>query len=92
LWLSVLFQVRDSMDPLKQWPTGHLIMALSSGPSVERMMNRHLTSAGSPHRTVPSWSRWAGQFRNIIMASVGHKVGYIDGCCAAGNWKTPRNG
>jgi hypothetical protein len=80
------------MGPLKQWPTGHLIMALSSGPSVERMVNRHLTSAGSPHRTVPSRSRQAGQFRNIIMASVDHKVGYTHGCCAACKWKTPGNG
>ena len=37
-------------------------------------MNRHLTSAGSPHRTAPSWSREAGQFRNIIVASVNHRV------------------
>jgi hypothetical protein len=45
------------MGPLNQWPAGHLIMALSMGPSVERMMNRRLTSAGSPHRVAPSWSR-----------------------------------
>ena len=44
------------MAPLKQWPAGHLIMTPSTGPSVERMVNRHLTSAGSPHRTAPSWS------------------------------------
>src|SRR5262249_51193850 len=31
--------------------------ALSSGPSVERMVYRHVASAGSPHRTAPSWSR-----------------------------------
>jgi hypothetical protein len=42
---------------LNQWPDGHLIMAASSGPSVERMVNRHLTSAGSPHLAVRSWSR-----------------------------------
>ena len=46
-------------------------MALSRGPSVERMVNRHLTSAGSPHRTALAVSRWAGQSRNIIVASVG---------------------
>jgi hypothetical protein len=51
------FQVRDSMGPLNQCPAGHLIMALSRGPSVERMMNRHLTSAGSPHLAAPS-SSW----------------------------------
>ena len=45
------------MAPLKQWPAGHLIMTPSMGPSVERMVNRQLTSAGSPHRTAPSWSR-----------------------------------
>jgi hypothetical protein len=35
---------------VNQWPDGHLIMAASSGPSLERMVNRYLTSAGSPHR------------------------------------------
>ena len=45
------------MAPLNQWPAGHLIMALSTGPSVERMVNRHLTSAGSPHLMAPSSSR-----------------------------------
>jgi hypothetical protein len=35
-------------------PAGQLIVAASRGPSVERMVNRHLTSAGSPHRAVPS--------------------------------------
>ncbi len=38
-------------------PAGHLILALSRGPSLERMVNWHLTSAGSPHQTLPSWSR-----------------------------------
>jgi len=52
--LFLVSQVKDSMGPVNQWPTGHLIMALSSGPSVERTVNRHLTSAGSPHLTV----RW----------------------------------
>lgn len=28
----------------------------STGPSVECMVNRHLTSAGSPHRREPSWA------------------------------------
>jgi hypothetical protein len=45
------------MAPVNQWPAGHLIMAASRGPSVERMVNRHLTSAGSPHLTVRSSSR-----------------------------------
>src|SRR5690242_11410947 len=38
------------MGPLNQRPAGHLIMAPSSGPSVDLMMYLHLTSAGS--RTV----------------------------------------
>ena len=61
------------MGPLKWWPAGHLIMTLSRGPSVERIVNRYLTSAGSPHRRAPSWSRQAGQLRNIIVTSVMHK-------------------
>ena len=52
------------MGPLNQCPAGHLIMTLSWGPPVEHMVYRHLTSAGSPHRTVPSWSNQAGQSRN----------------------------
>src|SRR5215813_9372036 len=55
--LSLLSQVRNSMGPLNQWPDGHLIMALSRGPPVERMVNRRLTSAGRSHRTVCSSSR-----------------------------------
>ena len=42
----LLSQVRDPIGPLNQWPAGHLIMALSKGPSLERMMNRYLTSVG----------------------------------------------
>jgi len=38
--------VRDPIGPLNQWPAGHLIMALSKGPSLERLMNRYLTSVG----------------------------------------------
>ena len=64
--LSLLSQVRNSMGPLNQCPAGHLIMALSRSPPVEHMVYRHLTSAGSPHRTAPSWSSQAGQSRNII--------------------------
>jgi hypothetical protein len=45
------------MVPLNQWPAGHLIIALSAGLSADRMVNRHLTSAGSPHLTVHSSSR-----------------------------------
>ena len=41
-------RVRNSTGPLKKWPAGHLIMTLSRAPSVERMVNRHLTSAGHP--------------------------------------------
>ena len=43
--------------PVEPVACGHLIMALSTGPSVERMVNRHLTSAGSPHLMAPSSSR-----------------------------------
>jgi hypothetical protein len=55
--LVLAAQVRDSMGPLKLWPAGHLIMALSRGPSVERMLNRYLTSAGNPDRTEPFLAR-----------------------------------
>ena len=65
------------MGPLKWWPAGHLIMTLSRGPSVERIVNRYLTSAGSPHRRAPSWSRQAGQLRNIIVASVMYRVPFL---------------
>jgi hypothetical protein len=33
------------MAPLSQWPEGHLIVAASTGPSLEHKANRHLTSA-----------------------------------------------
>jgi hypothetical protein len=42
------------MGALKMWPTGHLIMTLSSGPSVDLMMNLQRTSAGNPHRAMSS--------------------------------------
>src|SRR5260370_14968732 len=67
LWLFC--QVRDSTGPLNQWPAGHRIMALSRGPPVERMVSRHVTSAGSPHLTAPSSSRPARPARNIMPAS-----------------------
>jgi hypothetical protein len=57
--------VRDSISPLNQWPRGHLILALSSGPSVDLTMYRASTSAGSPHRAAPSWPRKAGQATNV---------------------------
>jgi hypothetical protein len=47
-------KVRNSTGALKWWRAGHWIMTLSSGPSLERMVNRHVTSAGRPHRTLPS--------------------------------------
>jgi hypothetical protein len=40
--------VRNSIGPVNQWPAEQLIMALSSGSSVDLMMNRHRTSAGNP--------------------------------------------
>jgi hypothetical protein len=87
LCLFVLSQVRDSMGPLKQWPAGHLIIAASRGPSLERMVNWHLTSAGSAHVTVRSSSRQAGQSRNIIVASSDHMArvrGWLTGPYRAG--------
>jgi hypothetical protein len=42
------------MYPLNQWPRGHLILALSSGPSVETALYRASTLAGSLHRTALS--------------------------------------
>src|SRR5262249_59047710 len=45
-------------------------MALSSRPSVDLILNRHRTSAGSPHRSLPSWSKYAGQSRNITGVSI----------------------
>jgi hypothetical protein len=50
-------KVRNSTGALKWWRAGHWIITLSSGPSLERMVNRHLTSAGRPHRTLRSSSR-----------------------------------
>jgi hypothetical protein len=44
-------------EPVEPVAAGHLIMAHPRGPSVERMVNRHPISAGSPQRTAPSWSR-----------------------------------
>ncbi len=38
-------------------PHGHQILALSSGPAVDRIVYRPSTSAGSPHRTEPLLSR-----------------------------------
>jgi hypothetical protein len=46
-------KVRNSTGALKWWRAGHWIMTFSSGPSLERMVNRHVTSAGSPHRRLP---------------------------------------
>lgn len=58
------------MGPLKWWPAGHAIMALSRAPSVERMVYRYLISAGSPHHTARCWSTPARQLRNVIVVSV----------------------
>jgi len=55
-WFRLVSQVRDSIGPLNQCPEGHLIMAASTGPSVEFMVYRQCTSAGSPHRAAPSLS------------------------------------
>src|SRR5690242_15196577 len=57
------------MGPLNQWPRGHLILALGSGPSVEPRVYRSSTSAGSPHRTAP-WPRNAGHSTSIAWPSM----------------------
>ena len=53
------------MGPLNQWPRGHLILAPSSGPSVDPIVYHISTSAGSPHRTAPSRPRKAGQSTSV---------------------------
>jgi hypothetical protein len=53
------------MGPLNQWPRGHLILALSSGPSVDPIVYHVSTWAGSPQRTAPSRPRKAGQSTSI---------------------------
>jgi hypothetical protein len=57
--------LRASIGPLNQCPRGHLILTLSSGPSVDLMVYHASVSAGSPHRTAPSWLRNAGQSTSI---------------------------
>ena len=52
--------ISDSSGPLNQWPRGHRILALSSGPSVEVTVYRCSTSAGSPH---------VGQSMNVTRVS-----------------------
>src|SRR6266516_7470773 len=47
-WRS-FFHVRNSIGPLNQWPSGHLILALSSGSSHDSIKYRYSTSAGPPH-------------------------------------------
>src|SRR5215470_7537388 len=66
---AALTQVSDSSGPLNQWPTGHRIFMLSSGPSDDWTTYWSSTSAGSPHRSAPWLSRYAGQSRNIISLS-----------------------
>ncbi len=47
-------------------------MTLSSGPSVELTVYRPSTDVGSPHRAAPVRSMYAGQSRNITLASIGN--------------------
>jgi hypothetical protein len=56
VWVWNSGSVRYSMGALKWCRRGQLILALSSGPSVEFMVYRYSTSAGSPHRVPPSLS------------------------------------
>src|SRR4029077_4978011 len=62
--------VRDSIGPLNQWPRGQLILAHSSGPSVERMTYRAPTSAGSPHRAAGLLPTYAGQSKNPVLPAL----------------------
>ena len=43
-----------SAEPLPGRASDH---GASIGPSAEQVMNRHVTSVGSPHGAAPSWSR-----------------------------------
>jgi len=58
------------MGALNTCPSGHLIIAHSSGPSVDSAVNRFRTSAGSPHLEVPRSSSQAGQSRKVIGISM----------------------
>jgi hypothetical protein len=78
--------------PLNQRPAGHLMMAASTGPSVERMLIRRLTWAGSPHRAAPSWPRQAGQSRNIIVAPAITGWGAWLGCGSVAVLARPKTG
>jgi len=71
--LESFSQVSDSSGPLKQWPRGHRILALSSGPSVEETAYRYSTAAGSPHLAAPCLSMYSGHSRNITL-SIGTPV------------------
>ena len=46
-----------------------MISALSSGPPADSWVYRSSTSAGRPHLTEPSSSKYAGQSRNVIWPS-----------------------
>jgi hypothetical protein len=63
------------MGPLNQCPRGHLILAASSGPSVDASVYRPSISAGRPQRAVPDLSRYAGQSRNIMWFPPGSCAG-----------------
>lgn len=74
------------MGPLSRCPAGHLLMAFSRGPPVERMKSRHLTSAGSPHLAAPSSSRYAGSqgTSSDLHLSLGAGYGCLPRPCSAG--------
>jgi hypothetical protein len=67
---SVFRQPNASTGPLNACPRGHRIFALSSGPSVDVIVYRYSTAAGSPHRAAPPESMYAGQSRNITLALI----------------------
>ena len=71
---------RYPTGPLRWWPRGHVIVTLSSGPSVELMMYRPPTSAGSPHRAAPALSRYSGQLRNIAWLSIASPFEFARTC------------
>jgi hypothetical protein len=73
---------KASIGPFNPCPRGHRILALSSGPSVDLIVYRYSTSAGSPQRTAPCLSMYAGQSRNITLASIGNPPFPLEHCRA----------
>jgi len=78
---------RAARGPMSPRPAGHLIMALSTGPSVDLIMNRVFTSAGSPqpsaHCARQSHASPHEKERPMILeGKVGLVTGAATGCLA----------